>query len=283
MPVAIVLSVALLGGFWFAAVYYRAAPLGNFLRVGSAHGPITTVAAESAPAMSNAGLASPHAAAILARVAAGPMISFNFDNGYESAYLNALPIFDAAGFKTTQYMITGRIGHQDYVNEAQLRSIAKRGHEIGAQSRTLSRFSQLSEADFREEIEGSQRDLLDRGFPVATFAYPFGESNAVFEEAVRSAGFLGARSLGAGRNDTNTNVYNIIGFEVRADTLFADVKKVIDEAVAEKKWLVLVFARVDDAEAKDGRSVSSTFIKQIVQYVKGIRLPVVTTEEGLRG
>lgn len=279
-PVIIVLSVALVGGFWLGAVYYRATPIGNFLRVGSVNGPVTTVAAEAVPGVT---MSTEQAPAADARVAVGPMISFNFDNGYESAYLKALPIFDRAGFKTTQYIITSRLGFQGYVNEAQLRYMAKRGHEIGAMSQTLAHLTQVSRSEARAEIEGSREDLLDLGYSTLTFAYPYGESNISVEEVVDAAGFVGARTLGAGLNDQKTNVYGISGLEVRSDTKFSEIKGAIDAALLKKEWLVLVFGRVDDIKAKDGSSVSSELLKQIVQYVQATRIAVVTMEQGLSG
>ena len=34
------------------------------------------------------------------------LVSINFDDGYQSMYDNGLPILDAAGLKSTQYIIT---------------------------------------------------------------------------------------------------------------------------------------------------------------------------------
>ncbi len=59
-----------------------------------------------------------------------PMLSFDFDNGFASAY-GALPRFDAAGFDTEQNIVRANLGGLGYVNSSQIVSMQKRGHEMG--------------------------------------------------------------------------------------------------------------------------------------------------------
>ena len=71
--------------------------------------------------------------------------------GYQSMYDNGLPIFDAAGIRTTQYIITGNtlgdtivnpdlgpvgVGNSGYVTWDEVQTMAANGHEIGAHTRT---------------------------------------------------------------------------------------------------------------------------------------------------
>jgi len=282
VPAVLLFTILLIGTFWFSVVYFGSSPSASYLRVGSAEGLVTEVPTELVTGVNNAG-ATEQVPAVVGRVAPGAMISFNFDNGYESAYLKALPIFDAAGFKTTHYIITERIGHQGYANTAQIVSMSKRGHEIGSQTRTHPRLTELDGVIARAEIEGSREDLTTLGLPVATFAYPYGDLNASLEQDVQAQGFLGARGAGVAPNDTSSDVYALRGLEVGAETTLAEVKATIDAALREKKWLILVFHRVDEIDTKDGRSVTSVMLKSIVQYVKAKNIPVVTNERALHG
>jgi len=282
VPALFVFAILLIGTFWFGVVYFGSAPSASYLRVGSAEGLVTEIPTELATGVHNGG-ATEQVPAVVGRVAPGAMISFNFDNGYESAYLKALPIFDAAGFKTTHYIVTERIGHQGYVNTAQIISMSKRGHEIGSQTRTHPRLTELDSVIARAEIVGSREDIIALGLPVATFAYPYSDFNTSLEHDVQDQGFLGARGAGIMPNDTSSDVYALRGLEVGADTMLAEVKATIDAALREKKWLILVFHRVDEIGAKDGRNVSNAMLKSIVQYVKAKNIPVVTNERALRG
>ena len=62
---------------------------------------------------------------------------------------------------------------------------------------------------------------------------------------------------------------------------FADVQKAIDQAAAQKQWIVLVFKRVDEQTLGYTGNVSHELIQQIVDYVKEQNIPVRTMSEGL--
>jgi peptidoglycan/xylan/chitin deacetylase (PgdA/CDA1 family) len=88
-------------------------------------------------------------------------VSIDFDDGYQSMYDNGLPLLDAVGIKTSQYIVTGSpnnaivnpdqgpvgivdvSGNPDYVSWAEVQTIAVNGHEIGAHTRTHQSLSTL--------------------------------------------------------------------------------------------------------------------------------------------
>jgi peptidoglycan/xylan/chitin deacetylase (PgdA/CDA1 family) len=88
-------------------------------------------------------------------------VSIDFDDGYQSMYDNGLPIFDAAGIRTTQYIITGSpnnsivnpdagpvgiadvSGNSEYLTWSEVHVMAANGHEIGAHTRTHQSLSTL--------------------------------------------------------------------------------------------------------------------------------------------
>ena len=209
------------------------------------------------------------------------MISFNFDDGFESSYINALPIFDRAGFKTTQYVITGRFKTAGYVNEQQVLHMAAEGHEIGAHTRTHPHLSQLTQEQLVNEIAGSRQDLQGIGVTTVTsFAYPYGDENQKTENAVQLAGFSNARSTKYGLNDKNSDPFSLKFESVTAQSKFEKIKSAIDQAISEKKWLILVFHRTNE----EGKSMSAhhELIQQIVDYVKQQGVRVVTNSEGVK-
>ncbi len=209
------------------------------------------------------------------------MVSFNFDDGYLSSYRIALPIFNAAGFKTTQYMITKAFLKSGYVNQQQILAMQAEGHEIGAHTRTHPYLTQLTPAQAWEEIFGSRQDLLNIGIrSVDTLAYPYGDENAAIEKMAKEAGFTGARTTNPGLNDPGSDRFLLRRQRVQSDTSFDEVKKSIDEAIQEKKWAILVFHRTD--ENGEIESARHELIQKIVDYVKQKKVPVVTTAEGLK-
>lgn len=104
------------------------------------------------------------------------MISLNFDDGPLTVYQNAIPILNAAGMKSTQYIITGTMnsGSPYYVTQQQVLNMAAQGHEIGAHTRTHPHLTTLTQQQMTDEIAGSKSDLQAIGLHPTTFAYPSG-------------------------------------------------------------------------------------------------------------
>ena len=242
-------------------------------------------------------------------------VSIDFDDGYQSMYDNGLPIFDAAGIKTTQYIITGNtlgdtivnpdlgpvgVGNDGYVTWDEVRTMAANGHEIGAHTRTHQSLSTLcqipacSVADtLTNEINGSKADLIAQGLSPLTFAYPYGDygyPNSAIGLTVQSAGFLGARDSDAGYNGNHHSghgkplpyyLWSQAG-ETDLNTTLANLTGYIDYAVANKLWLIILLHRVDDNSPDDvSISISSTILQGMVDHIVQNNVNTVTNSEGL--
>jgi peptidoglycan/xylan/chitin deacetylase (PgdA/CDA1 family) len=212
------------------------------------------------------------------------MISLDFDDGWVSTYNAGLPILNAAGLKSTQYIITGNLpaGTYDYVSTAQMLQMKADGHEIGAHSRTHPDLLTLADAALDSEISGSRSDLVAAGVTPVSFSYPFGNHNSVIEQKVRDAGFSMARSAlisEGGMNYQNTNRYLIKTYSVENSTTIDSIKAIVDNAITTKGWAVLVFHQVNDSGSQ--YSISPTNLQQIVDYIKLKNVKVVTASQAL--
>jgi hypothetical protein len=65
------------------------------------------------------------------------MISLNFDDGVMSVYQNAVPKLNAAGIKSTQYIVTNYFTKNGYVNQDEVLAMKASGHEIAAHTPSL--------------------------------------------------------------------------------------------------------------------------------------------------
>lgn len=214
-------------------------------------------------------------------ISRGGIVSIVFDDNRLSAYQYALPIIDAAGFKSTHFIISRVFGprYSSYMTQSQVKDVFDRGHEIGAHSRNHPHLTQLSTDDARTEIKGSLEDLLDMGIsPVTVFTYPYGEYNDSIVNLVKEAGFEGARITQPEINTKSTDPYKIKGQSLRSSNTFEDIKAKIDLAVQQKGWYVFTIHQVN---VGDEYSVSSELIQQIVNYLKNNNIPVVTMGEGV--
>ncbi len=208
-------------------------------------------------------------------------VSLNFDDGWKSSYQSAVPILDAAGLRSTQYIITGRFSFPAYLNQAETLDLYQRGHEIGAHTRTHRDLTTLSEAELTAEVSGSRQDLLDLGIaPVATFAYPFGAYNASTTPIIQQAGFVGARTSDGGFNARTGNVWLLKRKSVDASTSLAQIEAWIEQARAQKLWLILVFHRVDTSGAST--AITPQLFQEIVTEIQEGGLPVRTMAEGIQ-
>ena len=209
------------------------------------------------------------------------MVSITFDDGLASAYTNAIPVLDAAGMKSTLYVITGKLGDDGFITQADLLSLQARGHEIGAHTRTHRDLRKVSPDQLDSEIAGSLADLRAMGVPAETFAYPFGGHNSHVMQLVQEAGFIGARGTQEGFAIPTDERYRLRCLMMVNTTTEAHVKEWIDTAIREDKWLVLLFHHVQH-NSTYRYSVTPDLVEHIVDYLSEKRVPVVTMAEGYR-
>lgn len=85
------------------------------------------------------------------------MISVEFDDGFQSAYDNGYPYFDAAKMPITSCIITGRLNTPGYLSFAELKNLDQvRHYEICAHTITYRDLSTLDAATQQGEILGSK-------------------------------------------------------------------------------------------------------------------------------
>ena len=224
------------------------------------------------------------------------LVSINFDDGYQSMYDNGLPILDAAGLKSTQYIITQKVGLDSYVTLDEVLQMYNNGHEIGVHTRTHQNLTTLTEAQMTDEIVGANQDIISWGITPTTLAYPYGGYNPTVEGVVQSAGLRGARDSDLGYNssglgltfggplyhDTHPLLLWSEAAEIDMNTTLSDITSEIDYAVANNLWLIILFHRVDETEPCCAPiSVDHSLIQGTVDYLVQGHVPVVTNNEGL--
>lgn len=224
------------------------------------------------------------------------LVSINFDDGYQSMYDNGLPILDAAGLRSTQYIITQKVGTDSYVTLDEVMQMYNTGHEIGVHTRTHENLTTLTESQMTDEILGAKQDLISWGIMPTTLAYPYGGYNPAVEAVVQSSGLRGARDSDLGYNssglgltfggplyhDTHPLELWSEAAEVDMNTTLSDITSEIDYAVANNLWLIILFHRVDETDPCCAPiSVDHTLIQGTVDYLVQHHVPVVTNNEGL--
>jgi peptidoglycan/xylan/chitin deacetylase (PgdA/CDA1 family) len=123
------------------------------------------------------------------------VVTITFDDGWASA-ATAAKMMTAHGLPGTFYLNSGNIGEPGYVSLADVDAMATSGHEIGGHSLTHPDLTDLSDDEARRQLCDDRKTLLNWGFPVRNFAYPFSMATPKLENIVRECGYNSARSLG---------------------------------------------------------------------------------------
>lgn len=211
-------------------------------------------------------------------------VTISFDDGWGSQYTNAVPKLKSAGLPATFNITTQQMydhGFIGFMSKAQVQELYTAGFEIGAHTRTHQHLPTLSDAGKINEIAGSRQDLQAMGIqPVETFAYPFGEYDQATIAIVKNAGFTSARSTIDGTATAVSDQYQLARQSVEIDTTLQQVITWVEQARADKVWLILAFHQVTDANNVRYNTKPAVF-NEIIDYLVAQKVTVVTMEEGV--
>ncbi len=208
------------------------------------------------------------------------LVSLTFDDGWGSIYTNAIPLLDAHGYKSTQYIVSGFIDTPSYMTSAMLNSMFSDGQEIASHTVTHPDLTTLTGAQLVTELHDSQAFLLSHGLgSVNDFATPYGAYNSTVIAAIKQY-YASHRSTDVGYNSKDSfDPYNLKVQDLSVTTTETELQSWLDKAKADKTWLILVFHQIDTS----GEQYSST-PAQLARYLDDIaarNLPVVTVSGGI--
>lgn len=123
------------------------------------------------------------------------VVSLTFDDG-NSDQMGAAEVMAKYGLKGTFYIISGSVGSSGYVTRADLDTLAAQGNEIGGHTVSHPDLTTLSPDEAKKQICFGRETLMDWGFPVRSFAYPYAASSPAVEKIVAECGYNSARGLG---------------------------------------------------------------------------------------
>ncbi|OIN55956.1 polysaccharide deacetylase family protein [Arsenicibacter rosenii] len=140
-------------------------------------------------------------------------VMITFDDGDLDQYETALPELDKYGFKASFFIMTvaiGRRGYQPYMDKAQIKDLADRGHTIGLHTWDHHNVKKYQGDDWKIQIEEPKKKLeAIIGKPVYHFAYPFGLWNEAALPELKKRGLLTAYQLAEKKRDPNDPLFTI--------------------------------------------------------------------------
>jgi peptidoglycan/xylan/chitin deacetylase (PgdA/CDA1 family) len=130
---------------------------------------------------------------IPAVAAAQTVVSLEFDDGVADQSQTD-PLLAAHGMHATFFVPSGYVGQSGYMNWTQIKQLASDGNEIGGHTVSHPHLATLSVSEQQREICNDRVNLLNQGFAVTDFAYPFGSYDADSEQALQQCGYNSGRS-----------------------------------------------------------------------------------------
>lgn len=191
-----------------------------------------------------------------------PLVTFVFDDGYDTDYLLAREIFAEHGVVACTAITTDWIGQREHLTVDQIRALRDDGWEIMAHTASHPHLRSLSYTRIEEELRRSKTTLEGLGFEVHNLVYPYTESNGKVRHIARQY----YRSGRDGKNVINWNAANRYGLRAVANGkhTWGEMKDFINSAYARNGWLIIYHHRIT-AEAtlahKHGRFIAGEEIQ----------------------
>ena len=128
------------------------------------------------------------------------VVTIQFDDGNADVY-QWVSSLTTHGFPATFYINSGTIGTAGKMTWAQLTALSQAGNEIASHTVDHVDIKKLPLADARHQVCQDRVNLAAHGFKPESFAYPYGDYNAMVEtQVVQYCGDNSARTV-SGVND----------------------------------------------------------------------------------
>jgi peptidoglycan/xylan/chitin deacetylase (PgdA/CDA1 family) len=118
-------------------------------------------------------------------------VVITFDDGHESNYTIAFPLFKKYNFKATFFITTDWIGKHGYMTSKQLKKLKEEGMSVQSHAKTHFFLDEMSIDNIYEELEQSKKVLENiLGEKVTFFSFPGGRYNSNVIKFAKEIGYL---------------------------------------------------------------------------------------------
>ncbi len=129
-------------------------------------------------------------------------IIITFDDGYDNAYTQAMPILKKHDFTGTFFIIRHFVGRPEYATQTQIDQMAKASMEIGSHT--------LDHKDLaKNSIEVDHQQIFDSKLDANTFCYPSGRYTEETVNLVKEAGYVAAVTTRDGIANQDSSLFEL--------------------------------------------------------------------------
>jgi len=214
------------------------------------------------------------------------VVSLTFDDGAADNYY-VRSILAQNNIHATFYIVSGFTGMAEYMTEEQLRGLYEDGNEIGGHTLHHVNLDETSGADLKNEICQDRMNLMNYGFRVASFAYPFGHYDEEAKQTVIDCGYANARGVSGGPETIlPADKYALRAMPyIVSDTRVAKMTRYITSVEQEGGgWVIFVFHRVCDGCSQYSIDLDSfSKFAELIAGQKQNGLVIKTVDEVISG
>jgi peptidoglycan/xylan/chitin deacetylase (PgdA/CDA1 family) len=221
------------------------------------------------------------AAALLAPAtasAATTIVSLTFDDALPSQYAVG-SVLASNGMRATFYVNSNLVGTGSHLTWGQLAGLRAEGHEVGGHTLDHVDLLEVDSAEAQRQVCDDRAALLAHGFPVTSFAYPYGSRDAAVKAIVQGCGYNSGRRSWGLRDYTCSiclpaetipvrDAYSIrTPTSVKVDDSLETIKGYVTQAEdAGGGWVPLVFHHICDG--CDTYSISEAKLLALLDWLK---------------
>ena len=213
-----------------------------------------------------------------------PAVVFRFDDGLVTNYTQVYPIFTSRNAKAVVYIISDRLGTDDYMTSSQLLELYNAGWIIGNHTKSHTNLTGKSQAEVETAISGCETALAALGISPTRnkhFAYPFGVHSDAAHAALIAQGFKTAQgltnSLPPQNFYNNMDLFYLWAFELSNLLSLENAKAYIATAKAANK--VAFFYGHDIGDAAGVGTWAADDLAALMDYAIAESVPIITIDD----
>jgi peptidoglycan/xylan/chitin deacetylase (PgdA/CDA1 family) len=210
------------------------------------------------------------------------MVTISIDDGWSTQWTYARGLLNQRGIKSTFYIVTDAVSQNwsGFLTLPQLRTLVTDGHEIGSHTLTHPDLTTVSNAELLRQVSQSKSWLLANAgvASVPDFASPYGAYDGRVINVVKQyyASHRAVRNL---PNWRDADPYELGAFDCHNGISVAQMKGWIDQAVAQRSWVILLFHEFTPGTPTRSTQVRNSDFTAILDYLHPVK--TVTVAQGL--
>lgn len=211
-------------------------------------------------------------------------VVFVMDDGWETQYTAAYPLFKKYGFPACIAVIPAAVGTDRYLSYQQLGNLYLDGWDMLNHTNNHFNLAGLSKEMQLKQMDDARTWLKDKGLGRGSdiLVYPGGAFNQTTLDLMKEEGFAAGRSLKslwlAGKDCSmeDAEVLNLI-----SNMPFDEVKAAADKAINNRSTIIFMLHKVEPVTDDTHMQIDEEFLEQVLSYISdnSDKLEVVTMSQ----